>query len=79
MEDRRGRGTVKKAGGIGLGGLIIVGLVTLLMGGDPSDVINMAGQALGGLIMIPFGKLEIIGQEQLKNAVALTICQVIMI
>ena len=46
VEDRRGRGTVKKAGGIGLGGLIIVGLVTLLMGGDPSDVINMAGQAL---------------------------------
>lgn len=37
---------MKKAGGIGLGGLIIVGLVTLLMGGDPSDVINMAGQAL---------------------------------
>ena len=46
VEDRRGRGSMKKAGGIGLGGLIIVGLVTLLMGGDPSDVINMAGQAL---------------------------------
>ena len=46
VEDRRGKGSMKKAGGIGLGGLIIVGLVTLLMGGDPSDVINMAGQAL---------------------------------
>ncbi len=43
VEDRRGR-TVATAGGIGLGGLIIAGLITLLLGGDPTDVIRMAGQ-----------------------------------
>lgn len=43
VDDRRGR-TVATAGGIGLGGLIIAGLITLLLGGDPTDVIRMAGQ-----------------------------------
>ena len=47
VEDRRGR-TVATAGGIGLGGLIIVGLITLLLGGDPTDVIRMAGRANQG-------------------------------
>ena len=42
VEDRRGK-TVATAGGIGLGGLIIVGLLTMLLGGDPIEVINMAG------------------------------------
>lgn len=39
VDDRRGR-TVRTAGGIGIGGAIIVGLITLLLGGDPSDVIQ---------------------------------------
>ena len=39
VDDRRGR-TVATAGGIGLGGLIIVGLITMLLGGDPTDVIK---------------------------------------
>jgi predicted metalloprotease len=43
VDDRRGR-TVATAGGIGLGGLILVGLITMLLGGDPTDVIRMAGQ-----------------------------------
>ena len=47
VEDRRGR-TVATAGGIGLGGLIIVGSITLLLGGDPTDVIRMAGRANQG-------------------------------
>jgi predicted metalloprotease len=47
VDDRRGR-TVATAGGIGLGGLIIVGLITLLLGGDPTDVIRMAGRANQG-------------------------------
>ena len=46
VEDRRGR-TVATAGGIGLGGLILVGLITLLLGGDPTDVIKMAGAGQG--------------------------------
>ncbi len=35
VEDRRGKGTVAKAGGIGLGGIIIVGLIYLLTGRAP--------------------------------------------
>ena len=47
VEDRRGMSTGKVAGGLGLGGAIIVGLITLLMGGDPSDAIQVAGQMMG--------------------------------
>lgn len=48
VEDRRGGGsTVAKVGGLGLGGAIIVGLITLLMGGDPSDAIKVATQMAG--------------------------------
>ena len=44
VDDRRGGSTVAKAGGIGLGGAIIVGLIVLLMGGDPSDVVQTVQQ-----------------------------------
>ena len=40
VDDRRGMSTGKVAGGLGLGGLIIVGLITLLMGGDPSEMLQ---------------------------------------
>ena len=42
IDDRRGRrsGFSAKAGGLGIGGLIIVGIITWLMGGNPLDVIN---------------------------------------
>ena len=46
VDDRRGR-SVAKAGGLGLGGLIIIGIITLLFGGDPSDLIQQA-QQMGG-------------------------------
>ena len=46
VDDRRG-GTIATAGGIGLGGLIIIGLITLLMGGDPTDVLENV-QNMGG-------------------------------
>lgn len=47
VDDRRsGSGTVMKAGGLGLGGLIVVGIITLLIGGNPSDVISVAGQMM---------------------------------
>ncbi len=39
VDDRRGS-SVKKVGGIGLGGVIIIGLITLLMGGDPGSVLQ---------------------------------------
>ena len=46
VDDRRG-GTIATAGGIGLGGLIIIGLITLLMGGDSTDVLENV-QQMGG-------------------------------
>ena len=54
VDDRRGMSVGKTAGGLGLGGLIIVGLITLLMGGDPSEVIEQ----MGGL-----GDTEIVSQS----------------
>lgn len=42
VDDRRGS-TVKTVGGIGLGGIIIIGLITMLLGGDPMSVIQQAG------------------------------------
>ena len=48
VDDRRGKGsTVGTIGGLGIGGLIIVGLLTWLLGGDPTTVIQEAGQVLG--------------------------------
>ena len=47
MEDRRGS-TVVKAGGLGLGGLIIVGLISFLLGGDPISTMQTASEVLGG-------------------------------
>ena len=46
VDDRRG-GTIATAGGIGLGGLLIIGLITLLMGGNPADVLENV-QQMGG-------------------------------
>ena len=50
VEDRRGS-TVAKAGGLGLGGIIIVGIITLLMGGNAGDVINNVQQMGGGSVV----------------------------
>lgn len=47
VEDRRGT-SVKKVGGIGIGGALIIGLVALLFGGNPAEVIETASQMLGG-------------------------------
>ena len=44
VDDRRGR-SVAKAGGIGLGGIIIIGIITLIFGGDPSELIQQAQQS----------------------------------
>ena len=44
VEDRRGMGTGTKIGLGGIGGLIIAGLITLLMGGNIGDVLGMAMQ-----------------------------------
>jgi len=44
VEDRRGMGTGTKVGLGGIGGLIIAGLITLLMGGNIGDVMSMGVQ-----------------------------------
>ena len=43
VEDRRGKKTVAAAGGIGIGGIIIA-LIVMLMGGDPSQVMEQMGE-----------------------------------
>ena len=43
VEDRRRMGTGTKIGLGGIGGLIIAGLITLLMGGNIGDVLQQAG------------------------------------
>ena len=43
VEDRRGMSTGKKVGIGGIGGLIIAGILTLLMGGNIGDVLQQAG------------------------------------
>lgn len=40
--------TTAKAGGIGLGGLLIVGLITLLLGGNPLELLQTMGPSVAG-------------------------------
>jgi len=42
VDDRRGR-SIGKKGGLGLGGLIVLGIITWLMGGNPLSVLQYAG------------------------------------
>ena len=65
VDDRRGMSVGKTAGGIGLGGLIIVGIITLLLGGDPTDVIQNAGQILGGSEIVTSGRQPTAEEEEL--------------
>ncbi|MGM9789012.1 MAG: neutral zinc metallopeptidase [Candidatus Cryptobacteroides sp.] len=45
VRDIRGKGG--KAAGIGIGGVVIIGLITLLMGGNPLEVLNMVSTGDG--------------------------------
>jgi predicted metalloprotease len=45
FEDRRGMSGGAKAG-MGIGGIILIGIITLLMGGNMSDVISNVGQQM---------------------------------
>ena len=45
FEDRRGMSGGTKAG-MGIGGIILIGIITLLMGGNMSDVISNVGQQM---------------------------------
>ena len=45
VRDIRGKGG--KAAGIGIGGVIVIGLITMLMGGNPLEVLNMVSTGEG--------------------------------
>ena len=65
VDDRRGMSVGKAAGGIGLGGLIIYGLITLLMGGNIGDVLETATQMGGTEIVSGSGRTPTAEEEQL--------------
>ncbi len=65
VDDRRGMSGGAVAGGIGLGGLIIIGLITLLMGGNPADVLQQMGGAGGTEILTPSGRTPPAEEEEL--------------
>ena len=65
VDDRRGMSTGKVAGGVGLGGLIIIGLITLLLGGNPADVLEQMGGLGGTEIVNPTGRQATEEEEQL--------------
>ena len=62
VEDRRSMGTGTKVGLGGIGGLIIAGLITLLMGGNIGDVLQQAG---GMAIQTESGQAASPEQEEL--------------
>ena len=47
VEDRRGGGTAKKAGGVSII-VIIVGIIYVLLGGNPQDVLQAVGDSNQG-------------------------------
>jgi hypothetical protein len=49
VEDRRSSSTAKTVGGLGLGGIVIVGIIYMLLGRNPVEVLEMAG-GMGGTV-----------------------------
>lgn len=65
VEDRRGQRSSVKMGGMGIGGLIIMGLLTWLMGGNPLSVLEQADlSGLGNVIEQSDGGREFTAEEQ---------------
>ena len=62
FEDRRGKGGGKMAG-LGIGGVIIAGIIALLLGGNPADIIQQLGA--GGAETAEYIPTE--QEEQLKT------------
>ena len=57
--------TLGKAGGLSLGGLVIIGLITLLLGGNPLDVLQNAGSMMGGTEIVSSGRTPTAEEEEL--------------
>ena len=58
VDDRRSGSSAKMAGGLGIGGAIVVGLLVMLLGGDPGDAIQVAGQMMNGTEILTTGGQE---------------------
>ena len=57
VDDRRGMsGGAMAAGGIGLGGLLIIGVISLLMGRNPVEVVQQVGGMSGTEIVSQSGR-----------------------
>jgi len=50
VDDRRGMSSAAKMGGMGIGGIIVVALITLATGGNLGDVINNTGLLNGNVV-----------------------------
>lgn len=66
VEDRRGMRTSTKAGISGLGGIIIIALITFISGGDLGDVVSnvVQNQLQGSVEEQPAGRREFTPEEQ---------------
>ena len=62
VEDRRGGGG--KIAGLGIGGVIVVGIITLLMGGNLGDVINNVTSMSGSTETVATDNTEFTADEQ---------------
>ncbi|MBP5316641.1 MAG: neutral zinc metallopeptidase [Bacteroidales bacterium] len=49
VEDRRGKSTAKTVGGLGIGGIVIVGIIYMLLGRNPVEVLQYANGLGGGV------------------------------
>ena len=49
VEDRRSSSTAKTVGGLGLGGIVIVGIIYMLLGRNPAEVLQYANGMGGGV------------------------------
>ena len=65
VDDRRGMSMGKTAGGLGIGGIIIVGLLTMLFGGNPADVLQQVMGAGSAQIMTSDGRQPTAEEEEL--------------
>ena len=67
VEDRRGRSTAATVGGLGLGGIIIVGLISLLLGKNPLQALQTVQEiqnSMGGVEYTTDGNWQPSAEEQ---------------
>ena len=58
VEDRRGKSTAKTVGGLGIGGIVIVGIISMLLGRNPVEVLQYANGLGGGVSCTEYVETE---------------------